>query len=293
MKKEICTKMPIRFEMVKTTDGSHNISARHRNFSQANITPDSILTGLTEYMDGMKEIVEEEMVIEIRSHHVMTFTIIDLPGIRSYPAEAATATTNLAKRYLSDSNTLVLCVVPATDTRLTSSTAIGMVLQHGRQAQSILTLTMPDRIASTRDFQTLVVNRITGKSDELSNCNFAACVTVKNRTEEEQDLEKSYAAELEYFEKAFQPWKDEHEAFATITSNAGVDKLLSAMDQLYHSFIINNWKPRALEQLAKVRQDLKEQVDTLGPENAVLADIIFDVKRQIEEQLKKKDQSMF
>jgi dynamin 1-like protein len=204
----ICTKMPIRFEMIHTqADEPCGIRISHGKFT-ANYTPQEILPALTEYMGNINAIMEEEMLVEIRTPHVMTFTVLDLPGLRSFPPDMAHAMSKIAHNYLSDKDALVLCIAPVTDPRLTSSAAIGMVMECGRQAQTILALTMPDRVRSA-DFKVLVVDRLLNLSDEIRDCGFVGCVAVKNRqTSSDVTLQQSDAEEATYFEKAMRLWAE-------------------------------------------------------------------------------------
>jgi GTPase SAR1 family protein len=280
----ICTKMPIRFEMINATDGTHSITVTHGTFRASNVAPESILPDLTRYMAGMTKIVEDEMVIEIKSPHVMTFTVVDLPGIRAFPADMARATKEIAHRYLSDPDALVLCVVPATDTRLTSSSAIGMVMEHGRQNHTILALTMPDRVQDD-NFEALVLNRITGRSDELRDCSFAGCVTIKNRESTAAgdiiDLQQSDMEEYEFFDRAFERWSKHPEVHERAVNNSGIGSLLLKMDRMYHEFITTNWKPRALEQLRDVERVINAELAELGDEIVSLNDIVAEIKKNI------------
>lgn len=60
--------------------------------------------------------------------------------------ETAKITTDLCRKYLNERNSIVLYVVPATTTRLTSCQSIALISEMGMEQNCILALTMADRL---------------------------------------------------------------------------------------------------------------------------------------------------
>jgi len=72
-------------------------------------TPPTVITNYTNY-----DIVNKNLISNVS-------------GIRTYPEEIAELSVNICKKYLSDKNSIVLCVVPCTTTRLTSCQSIALI----------------------------------------------------------------------------------------------------------------------------------------------------------------------
>lgn len=75
-----------------------------------------------------------------------TFEFIDLPGIQTLLEEDRVMTEGLVQQYIRDPNTLVLCVVEATEGRLDNSNALKIVSQQGKLPSTILALTKADQV---------------------------------------------------------------------------------------------------------------------------------------------------
>jgi hypothetical protein len=124
----------------------------------------------------LNEIISEnEIIINITDVDIHDFEFYDLPGIRTYPPEIAELSINICKKYLSDKNSIVLCVVPSTTTILTSCQSIALIKETKMEHNTILALTMTDRLE--QDYiADLLINRIIGKTDELNGIKFANCL---------------------------------------------------------------------------------------------------------------------
>lgn len=277
----ICTKMPVRLEMVHDpVPATATVRVHHGTaFDEHNVDAEHILPGLQAYMAGLTGISQEELVIEIHSPFVRTFTLIDLPGIRAYPTDMATATRALARKYLADPNCLVLCVVPATTPRLTSAESIGLVLEHvGKPAQTILALTMADRVREP-DWATMVAQRVTGVSDEVTSLGLAGCVAVMNRTHDDtMTLVEADTAEAAFFDRMWRPSDfPQH-----MMRHCGITSLVDHMDALYNAFIRSTWKPRALDIIrTKVEANDAAQA-ALGAQPVTMRRVLTDVKEWLD-----------
>ena len=241
------TRKLIRKELVKKTDIYNAVLEFMNKFSQDTIS-------------------DEELIIEITDENLPNFEFYDLPGIRTYPKETAIATINLCKKYLSADNSIILCVVPATTTRLTSCQSIALISEMGLQQNCILALTMADRL-QMENIEELLINRILGCTDELDGLNFAGCISVVNRVhsdvislEENDDNEKKWFSEniLNCIPDGYKQYENK------IKDNITISNLLRQMDALYSKYINTNWKPRVLSEINDLIQKLDVEYENLG-----------------------------
>jgi GTP-binding protein EngB required for normal cell division len=277
---KLCTKCPVH---VKMFNGSSNYIIYYDN----SITKEKIVKKLqnkneiydviTEYMNSLPvdHISDKEITIEITDLDTPVFEFYDLPGIRTYPPEAAKTTLDLCKKYLSDKNSIVLCVVPASTTRLTSCQSIALITKMKMEQNCILALTMADRL-QTVNIEELLVKRIVGTSDELAGFKFAGCVAIMNRTHTDTySLEEHDVCEQEWFENnLLSNIPDEYITFEKqIRENITIVNLVSKMDGLYNKFIQSEWKPKILENITEKIELLQVEYDNLGTSEFIVAEI--------------------
>jgi hypothetical protein len=145
--------------------------------------------GYATEMGEEKCIVPHELIIEIASKDIPTIQMIDLPGIRESPESLRQATKQLAYHYSSKPEAIILCVVPATSSRLESSQAMGIVQELRRSDRTICVLTKCDEINMAKDVQRKkLVQRLTSRECEHD---LACIVGVKNRDTCEEEDDKS------------------------------------------------------------------------------------------------------
>lgn len=86
------------------------------------------IDGLTDKVCGKsKGIIDKPIVLQVFSHTCPDLTLIDLPGITRIPLAGSDqgeniekVTKDMCRRYMSDSRTIILCVVPANADMTTS-----------------------------------------------------------------------------------------------------------------------------------------------------------------------------
>eukprot|EP00899_Mesostigma_viride_P010693 jgi/Mesvir1/19625/Mv09915-RA.1 len=267
-----CTLGPIRFILVNAEEESVTITFRGVTTRLAR--KEEILGHLQAVMDtlvdeqGNPVIIEDELIVELHSPDVPDFEMVDLPGIREYPDDLREKTKSLAQKYMRSADTLVVCVVPATNPRLTSSQALGMVIDEGVQANTILVLTMADLVQSPYVEQYLL-SRLTGLSGEISELGLAGCVAVVNRSlTQDVTLAEAEVEEAKYFDnliahvlaEGLQDTYPLDQVVACVTSG----RLMGMLDRLFHRFICQNWKSRALEDLGRQAQGAAGELLMVG-----------------------------
>lgn len=264
--RSMCTRMPIRLKLTNANSGAgeDEVTITYGNERHVNLTTDGILELVESIMNQLPsdEISDTELVIDIKQPNIPTFTFIDLPGIRSFPAQLARDTVKLVNKYLDRQNTLVICVVPAPTQRLTAVQALGMIHDKGKAEQTVVALTMTDRV-NIENFHELVLDRITGRSDELRGTGLQDCIAIVNRSDEDAwTLEEVDREEALWFENTI---AQQHIPVAEVRDNLSLYSLVRKIDALYHHFICRTWKPAALQKLDELRQTQEQKRKVLGP----------------------------
>lgn len=254
---QLCTKCPIRL-VIENGPSKYSVSYNNPTIGYDNVVKEfedkyEIYNFVSDIMDklDLNNISKEEVIVNIRDENMPNFEFIDLPGIRTYPEVAAKTTQELCKYYLEDKNSIVLCVIPSTVTRITSCPSIKVILDLKMEKNCILALTMVDQL-HPRNIENLLVKRILNQSDELINLNFAGCVGVVNRIHSNEiTLEESDKNEEEWFKaNILDVIPPEYEQYRDrLASNMTLNNLLEKMDILYGKFINTEWKPKIISEI--------------------------------------------
>ena len=267
----LCTKCPIR---LRIRSGNPLYQLRYKN-PDLGLEINKEFANKTEIYDSVKEIMkkiptdeisEHEIIIEMTDHELPTFEFFDLPGIRTYPPKMAAMTMDLCKKYLENKNSIILCVIPATTTRLTSCQSIALINEMGMAHNCILALTMVDRLQPI-NVEELLIKRILKTSDEMEGLSFAGCIGIVNRIHTDYfSLEENDKNEIEWFdENIICDIPEEYRSNKSkIEANVTIEKLLLRMDELYNKYIQKDWKPRILEKITGKLSNLKQQLDAMG-----------------------------
>lgn len=280
---KICTKCPIKVKLTNSlqcvysieykkdiilVDKKEDIYKNVCNIMQ-NISADSIQT--------------DEITINITEDKLPTFEFYDLPGIRAYPPNMAKQTTDLCKKYLKDKNAIVLCVVPSTTPRMTSCQSIALISEIKMEENTILALTMCDRIQE-ENIEELLVKRIIRLSDEIKDLNFAGYIGVVNRNHQDMvKLEDNDEYEKKWFsENIINVIPDEYEQYKElIIENITISNLIIKMDDLYNKYIQTDWKPKIIINIKDKIKDLKNDYDNLGIHIEDIPNYINEIRETI------------
>lgn len=274
----IMTKAPIKL-ILKNGAPKYNVSYDNPDFirNMSIIEKKDIYKIVQEILDALPNdsISEHEIIVEMTDYDLPEFEFIDLPGIRSYPPAMAETTVNLCKKYLSSPDSIVLCVVPATITRLTSCQSIALITEMGMESNCILALTMADRL-QLENIEDLLIKRILLLSDEICGLKFKGCVAVVNRLHvdnyslvENDDMEYKW-----FFDNILDCMPTDYVNYKQqITENVTISNLLCKMDELYNNFIHSDWKPRMINKINDDLTKIKNDIESLGPEEITLVDM--------------------
>lgn len=219
---------------------------------------------------------------------IPTLEFVDLPGIQTYPEQREKATTDLVNTYLNKPNTLVLCVVEATTAAFDTSVALKLVRQANKLSNTIVALTKSDLVNDEEEYVPKIFDRILGESSDNDHLReLAGCVAVANRQQRnDKPFTEADAAERQVFSAMLQ---DPAEAFAAparqrrLKDNMTVRQLIVQLDRMFHSYIVEHWKPAALLRLAQVANAARGDLSSLGPpvEQLIAEEVMQAVLQQV------------
>lgn len=204
------------------------------------------------------------------------FEFVDLPGIQTFPEEQYRRTSQLVCEYLGGADTLVLCVVDATAPALDGSLAMKMVRDARKLSNTILALTKSDLVTTEVGQVENIFDRLLRQSAEMQHLGgLAGCVAVASRDcTDSISLVEADALEQQLFQKML---LDPADAFAPeqvqqqLKQCMGSKQLIFRLDQMFHDYIVQHWKPVALQTLQDVIDETYFQIHQLGPPANVLS----------------------
>jgi len=240
------TKMPIKLDLINSKEEKYLIIYNNTTFIKKN--KEDILPHIENIMNNIGHDIIKETELNIKFYHpeVINLTFYDLPGIREYPEELREISIKLTNKYINTPNTLVICVIPASVTRLTSSQALGLVINANKCKECIIALTMIDLLHQD-DYTELLYARLLKNNDELKNIPIHKIIGVINKNIDEDK------------------WIDNNIVITdNIKNNMTLERLLIQLNNLYHNYIINNWKHYALNQIETDIQKLNMEYNNIG-----------------------------
>ena len=183
----VCTRRPLELRMVHTADAqapSAKFDGNDKVYTNFVEVCQEIVRLTDEVAGRNKAIVDEPIILTVKSSTCPDLTMIDLPGITriplagsDQPEDIEKITKEMAYRYVSDPRTIILCVVPA-NADISTSEAIQMakkVDSAGIRTIGVLTkIDIMDRGTSAK-------NLILGKEVPLR----LGYVAVKNRSQQD------------------------------------------------------------------------------------------------------------
>jgi len=200
-------------------------------------------------MDSCKIIDEREINVVIKDHNMPRLSFVDLPGIRTFPEDQRIITENIAKKYMSQPDTLIIYVVSATIPRLTSCVALGLIKTCNKESQTLITLTKCDLLDNS-NIEPFLIERLSGKTDEIDISQFAGINAVVNRNTMDKSLVTNDKDELKFF-------KQYH-------LHCGIKVLLESIDNVYSKYINTTWIPRTIEQMDVKIKECDKENDEIG-----------------------------
>ena len=265
----ICTRLPIHFKL--NTNPNKNIKCQitYQNII-TEIDKDLIQDFIKDIMSKLLQTISfDEIVIELNDDNLPTFEFYDLPGIVSFPADISELTHKLCEKYICQKDVIILCVIPATITRITSYQPISLIKKYKKEQNTIICLTMSDRVQE-ENIEDLIIKRITKTTDEYNADKFAGTCAIMNRTHKDNiqllDHDKN---EFWWFKSNILdniPEDYPENLKVLIKNNITVGQLISNLDIIYNNYINTVWMPYTINKLNKNIDKINLEIKSLGIE---------------------------
>jgi len=265
--KSICTKCPIKIELINSEKEEYIISFKDKVIKLTD--KEKILYHSQVIMNSIDGIVDDELHIQISNRYVINSVFYDLPGIREYPADLREKSKNIINKYINQTNTFIICAIPANTPRLTSNQALGMIIDAKKINDCIITLTKVD-VLHEDDIE-LFIDRILMKSDEIKNLNIKKIVGVisyKNK-----DINENI-----WFNNNILNNIDDINIKKNIENSITVEKLLIGVDDMFNNFISTNWKKNAINKANQKILDLEKELNKLGSDKITITELYDFIK---------------
>jgi len=267
--RNLCTKCPIKIELINSDIETYHITFKNETIKLTD--KEKTKLHVAELMNNIDDIVEDELYIKICNEYVINSTFYDLPGIIEYPAELREKSKNIINKYINQPNTLIICVIPANTTRLTSNQALGMVNDANKTKDCLIALTMVDLLHN--DDIELFIDRILLRNNEVKNLNIKKIIGVISH--KNKDINENV-----WFDNNLLSTINDISLINEIKQNITLENLLISVDNMFNDFISNNWKNNAIVKTTMQINKLENELAALGKE-ITLKEILEFIKYNI------------
>ena len=226
---------------------------KYTNFTKVKET----IEELTDELCTDKDIVDKPIILSVYSKTCPDLTIIDLPGITRVPVgrqpeNIEDITKNMAKRYIDDPLTIILCVIAANSDIATSD---GLKLAKEIDKEGIRTLGVLTKL-DIMDEGTDARKALLNKEIELK----LGYVGVINRSKKDLDDKLSIQDLLKKEEKFFKT----HRIYKNLPQEyLGSNNLINKLSKIYFTIIKNNL-PQIIVAINERINEIKNEMDELG-----------------------------
>jgi hypothetical protein len=162
---------------------------------------------------------------------------------------------NIINKYITQPNTLIICVIPANTTRLTSNQALGMVNDANKTKDCIIALTMVDLLHN--DDIEIFIDRILLRNNEIKKLNIKKIIGVISH--KNKDINENI-----WFDNNLLNTINDNNLKNDIKKNISLENLLISVDEMFNDFISSNWKNDAINKTNKEIAKLENDYNQLG-----------------------------
>lgn len=228
-----------------------------KKFTDFNEVQQTIIRLTDEVTGGSTAIVDKEIVLNVYSHTCPDLTLIDLPGIVLMPIkgqadDVAAVTRSMANRYVSDSRTIILCVVPANADMVTQE---GLLMAQRVDPKGIRTVGVITKI-DIMDRGTNAKRMIMNQEVQLR----LGFVGVKNRAQEDI-MARLSVKEAQAKEQAF---FNSHPIYSTMAPGyLGCDVLTNKLSRILFTHIKHNL-PDIVNEIKDKLKETQGELEDLG-----------------------------
>ncbi|KAK9819322.1 hypothetical protein WJX74_005742 [Apatococcus lobatus] len=182
--------------------------------------------------------------------------VIDLPGIRAYPAAANRLSSAMYRDYSRVSDAILLCLAEASFSDLRSAQALAIAAEEA-PSHVVICLTKTDLI-STREAQTKVVDRLQGSAVDIQDFRRQPCFAVS--ASDSGGPGAAGTADSRCLPKAADVYLS-----ADVVGRLGVNSLLRHVAGRCHEHIKQKWLPQVRAQLLPQIRLCQKDLQELGP----------------------------
>lgn len=261
----VCTRRPLELRLVHESVESVKPWAEfgevpNKKFTNFDEVRKTIETLTDKVAGGNKGIVDDPITLTIHSPTCPDLTVIDLPGVTRIPLRGSDqkediekVTKSMAKRYVCDPRTIILCVIPA-NADMTTSDGLHMAREvDPKGTRTIGVITKIDIM----DKGTNAKNMIMGHEVPLA---LGYC-GVKNRSQQDITTNKRVNAALDEEKLYF----SSHPIYSTMPQELlGTANLTKKLTKVLFTQI-RNYLPEIVKEINVNRKDLEEKLRNLGP----------------------------
>jgi len=263
-----CTKCPVKIELVNSDTEQYLISFQGNSYKVHN--KEDIIKKVSDIMNKIDDIIEDELHIIFCNPNVITSTYYDLPGIIEYPDNLRQKSKAIVNKYIIQENTLVICVIPASTPRLTSNQALGLIIDAKKTKDCIIALSMIDLLHD--DDIGVFINRILMKSDEINQLDIYNVIGLSNNTKIDEN---------KWFSDNILAYITNEKVRKQIIEKITLENLLKSVDSMYNNFIELNWKGKAIETAESKILRLNEEYKEIGDEKLDIVEVYKYVKENM------------
>lgn len=268
--KNMCTKCPIKIDLINSDDEEYTIIFRNQVI---NLTDkEKIKLHIIAIMNNLDDIIEDEVYVKISNKYVINSIFYDLPGIIEYPADIREKSKSIINKYINKPNTLIICVIPANTTRLTSNQALGLINDVNKINDSIIALTMVDLLHN--DDIELFLDRLLLKNNEVNKINIKKIIGVINH--KNKDINENI-----WFENNILNKFDDNLIIEQIKKAITLENLLISIDDMFNDFISLNWKSNAINITNQKIKELENDYNNLGKKDLTVKELYNFIKNNI------------
>ena len=162
-------------------------------------------------------------------------------------------------------NVIPICVIPATTPRITSYIPMALIKEHKKENETIICLTMCDRLQE-ENIEELLVNRIAMITDEYDSDTFNGVCGIINRTHKNNiKLCDHDNVEKKWFEdNIYNTMPVDYCHKSKLLSNLGIDKLVEKLSTCYKKYVDEKWIPNIIKKIKKDNLKLEVELSQIG-----------------------------
>ena len=163
-----------------------------------------------------------------------------------------------------------MCVVDATTAAFDTSAALKLIRKAGKLSNTIVAMTKSDLVSQEEEYVPKIFDRVLGQSSDNEHLRqLAGCVAVAN-LHDRSDISQTDGdtAERQIFNRML---LDPAEAFASpeiqhrLKINMTVMQLIVQLDRMFHSYIVQHWRPAVLDKVDALNGIAHCSLYVLGP----------------------------